>query len=68
MKMSAWLREYEATGKLPTEGSALLAFWGGFLMRQAMYAEKLPHPGKRLLRHVYFALAIKAAEFIEKQE
>lgn len=61
MKVSEWLREYQLTGAVPEQGNAEFAFWCGWLVshaRQGLTVSNLDEARQ---------MAIKAAEFIEKE-
>lgn len=60
MKVSEFLRQYHLTGKIPDVNDPDLSFWSGWLLGVA------GHGTPRTLDEAR-ELAIKAAEFIEKQ-
>jgi hypothetical protein len=61
LKASEWLREYEVSGAVPDgEGDKVLAFWCGWLIGPG-------HTALELTKAESISMAIKAAEFIERQ-
>ena len=61
MKVSAFLREYQLTGKVPTADNPMCAFFAGWLIGNAARGEVVINTEDAI------SMAIQAAEFIEEQ-
>lgn len=65
MKVSAFIREYQITGKVPEskrDVDAMVAFWSGWLMGAAR-----SHARSTTTMEQSIALALKISEFIEER-
>jgi uncharacterized protein YyaL (SSP411 family) len=61
MKVSEFLREYQLIGVVPTAEHAMVAFWSGWLIGNAIKSRTVCGGNEAI------EMAIKAAEFIEAQ-